>query len=635
MWIDLSCPAEVIGTELVPEENLVRLILMDLTDRGIDSCEATVRILDRGEEETGRAVHRARALKGRPHSVFSMTVPFELTEKAFRAEARLDKVWFDDNDVWRRNPSREIEYESNALEPGNDLNALKFVAGNTAVGFPSQQAELWICVCGRPNANSEAFCGRCQRQREMIFRQFQRGEVLRQVSQRERQLELQTRGAREETAQMQRLREEEYNRKQVVRKRRKALLAFLAAALALTAAVFWGAEPGLRLWSAEKALREDRLEDARATLDSLGQFPGAPGLRRETEIRIARRDGEAAAADESAFPEERMAETVSALREKGDGEDDSNLADRVELSMARALLKAGKADRAEDIAKRLPETTEGRDTLLRDCTFFRGEQALRENRYGDARTFFLSLENDPEAALKAEEALYEDGLARMEAGEYDAAIECFTELGDYQDSPGMISKSMYLKASVLESQGKMEEARQAYLAAGNWEDAEERAQSIRWNQAEGFLEAKDYASALPIYQEMDGYEDARDKWILCATEVARTAYRQREYLMAAGYLENLPEQTREAKQILTRALYLGAKAAADRGELEEAVSLMERVSTYGDAQKNIRNWRMEIAQQRMDEGKYEEAKAVLQPVADQYQAQKLLKEIEKMLAPEE
>ena len=65
MRINLKCPAEVLGMELPTEESpWVRLILMDLTDRGIASCEATVRLLDGEGRETARAVHRARAL---PH----------------------------------------------------------------------------------------------------------------------------------------------------------------------------------------------------------------------------------------------------------------------------------------------------------------------------------------------------------------------------------------------------------------------------------------------------------------------------------------------------------------------------------------------------------------------------------------
>ena len=147
MRIDLKCPAEMLGAELPTEESpFVLLTLMDLTDRGIVSCEATVKLLDRDGQVKVRTVHRARALEGRPHSTFSMAVPMEPAEGAEEAEVTLDKVWFEDNDIWRRNPSEETEYEPNALPPGNDLNALRYTAGPAAVGFPSQQAAVWVCV---------------------------------------------------------------------------------------------------------------------------------------------------------------------------------------------------------------------------------------------------------------------------------------------------------------------------------------------------------------------------------------------------------------------------------------------------------------------------------------------------------
>ena len=154
-----------------------------------------------------------------------------------------------------------------------------------------------------------------------------------------------------------------------------------------------------------------------------------------------------------------------------------------------------------------------------------------------------------------------------------------------------------------------------------------------WKEAESFLAAENYEAALPLYREMDGYEDARAKWIQCATELARVSYRQREYIQAAAWLEDLPEDTKDTLRIRTRAYYLGAKAAASRGELEEAISIMEKVPTYSDASRNIRSWRIELAGQKMDQGQYEEAREILQPVAENYNARRLLQEIEEKLTP--
>ncbi len=631
MRVDLNCPAEIAAVEIRREEDCVRLILMDLADRPIDSCEATVRIRNREGEEIAREVHRARALRGRPHIAFSMTVPMEIPEGAESAEATLDKVWFEDRDVWRRSPAAEKEYESNRLEPGNELNALRYVAGEGAVGFPSQQADLWVCVCGRPNGNGETVCARCRRQREMIFRQYSRGAVLSRVSQRERQLDLETRGAREETARLQRLREEEYNRKREIRRKWRRGLLTAAALLALAAGIYWGGLPAWRLYTADKAMQEDRLEEARETLTALGGFPGAEERLAETERRILRRDGGLAAENPEAFPGEEAARLAAALRETGE-EADGALADRVDLARAGAMLKAGEAEAAEALASGLPEGLSGREQLILDCRYARGEAALAANEHARAQEIFEALGDYPGAAEKAKEARYEGALADLEEGKYDEAAAAFASLGDYQDSRELIPRCHYLKGMTLEEAGEAEAARLAYLEAGEHEDAPARAAAIRWSQAEAALAAEDYEAALPLYREMDGYEDARDKWIQCATELARKAYKEREYTAAAAWLEDLPEDTRTTRQIRTRAYYLGAKAAANRGETEKAIEMMEKVSDYGDARKNIRNWRIALAKEKADAGQYAEALEILAPVAENYQAGQLIKEIEKKAA---
>ncbi|MBQ3704884.1 MAG: hypothetical protein II888_00355 [Clostridia bacterium] len=635
MRIDLRCPAEIFGAEILREEAGIRLTLMNLSDRDVDSCEATVRVLDREGKETARTVHRSRALKGRPHSVFSMEVPLEIPEESVRAEAQLDKVWFEDHDVWRKNPSAETEYEPNQLPPGNELNALRYVAGHGAVGFPSQQAGLWVCVCGRPNGNGDMICARCRRQREMIFQQYNPAAVMRQISQRERQLDLETRGAREESASLQRAREEEYHRKGARAKRRLQLGIALAAALALTAAFHFAGEPALRLWSGDRALQEDRLEDARAVLTGLGSFPGAERRLAEADLRIARRDGALAAAGEGSLSREQMAAVSSRLRQADAVSEDRALADRVDLALSRSLLEAGDLDGAEKVLAALPEDLEGRAEALAGCTYARGEAAMDARDYEAARAYFLSLDNYRDAPERAKEALYHLGLVLMEAGEYEQAMDAFAGLPGYQDADSLIPQCWYLKGLVLEAAGESEEARLAYLEAGSYEDAASRALEIRWAQAEALYAAEDYEAALPLYREMDGYQDARAKWIECAEILAGIAHRQREYTMAISWLEDLPEETRTVQQIRTRAYYLGARAAANRGELAEAIEMMEHVPTYGDASSSIRKWRIALAEQKMDEGLYEEARELLTPVSENYQAAQLLKQVEKALAERE
>ncbi len=629
MRIDLNCPAEILNVDLPKkEEPWVTLVLMDGTDRGINSCEATIRILDSAGEELSRTVHRARALGGRPHSTFTMTVPMERPEGAALAEARLDKVWFEDNDVWRRNAAAEVEYESNVLPAGNDLNALKYVAGPAAVGFPSQQAALWVCVCGRANGNRDFVCRRCGRRKETIFQQYNRNAVLQKVNQRERQLDLRTRGVREEAAAMQRIREAAYNERQNRKGYRRRLAALAAAALLLTAGCGMFGVQGLRLWSANRAAEDGRLEQAEEILTDLGTFPGAEARLAKTRLTMARRDGTAAADGAGEFEEERLKEISALLRSAGTEETDAPLADRVDLKRAESLLAAGNTAEAEALTLSLPEKTAGRADLLDACAYARGRAAMAGRDYAAARAVFLSLGNYREAETLAKDCLYEPALAMIEDGDYEGAIANLEQIAGYQDSGELILKSLYLKGMTLEGTGNTEEARQAYLAAGDYEDAADRAKRLRRAQADAEMAVQNYAAAMAIFQELDGQGDARDQWIYCATELARAAYKLKDYDRAAELLTGLPEDTKETENIRTRALFLGAKAAAEQGDLEKAVNMMERVAGYGDSRKQIRTWRLALAEEAMGREAWEDARGWLEPLSDTYTAQRMLKQID-------
>ena len=75
-YIDLSCPAEIFRTAMPTEEvPAATVTLFNLSDRVIVSAEVLLRLLDEDGGETERLAYRGRALNGRPHSTFLMTVP--------------------------------------------------------------------------------------------------------------------------------------------------------------------------------------------------------------------------------------------------------------------------------------------------------------------------------------------------------------------------------------------------------------------------------------------------------------------------------------------------------------------------------------------------------------------------------
>ena len=63
--------------------------------------------------------------------------------------------------------------------------------------------------------------------------------------------------------------------------------------------------------------------------------------------------------------------------------------------------------------------------------------------------------------------------------------------------------------------------------------------------------------------------------------------------------------------------------------------MMEKVAGYGDSERNLRTWRMDLARQWMEEERYEDAREILQPAAENYNVRKLLEEIEERLTKPE
>ena len=245
-YIDLSCPVEIFRAVLPTEETpAASLTLFNLSDRVISSVEVLLRLLDKDKEETERLTFRGRALNGRPHSTFLMTVPCAPSEELHSLEATVEKVWYADNETWRRDQANTVPYTPNALPVSPALTNLKFAAGETAVGYPSMQDGLWVCVCGRPNPGEDTFCARCGRDREMIFSRFSPETVEAQISMKERQLDLNSRNMREDTIRLQRIREAEYMEKKSRRRTRFLLLAAGAVSLALTAGVLFYGSPWL------------------------------------------------------------------------------------------------------------------------------------------------------------------------------------------------------------------------------------------------------------------------------------------------------------------------------------------------------------------------------------------------------
>jgi len=568
MYIDLTCPAEVFRTVLPTEEiPAAALTLFNLSDRVITSAEVMLRLLDKRGMETEKLSYRGRALNGRPHSTFMMTVPCAAAGVC-AAEVSIEKVWFQDKDVWRRNPANAIEYTPNVLPVSRALTNLQYVAGDTAVGFPAVQDGLWICVCGRPNPEEETICVRCGRHRDTVFARCSPEAVEAAVSMREKQLDLNSRSMREDTIRLQRIREEEYRAKQTRRKRRAWIVVCLALAVGLCAGIRFAGVPGLQLLAGRRALDSGDPEGAKQVFGKLGSFGGADQMIPECDWAIAR-----AKADAAATPEE-MAEASAMLRAIEDKAEAVWKADETDLARARLLLARGERTAAEEALALVPEGTGDRDSLMREIRMAEAKEKLESGEYEAARVIFLELSDLPGTADLAAECLYRPAGQCMADEDWDGAIGYLSKIPDYRDSRSLTLQCHYRKAAALEETGDLEGAAAEYLMAGGWGDAAERTANITLKQADALFEAGDLRGAHALYAALPDNPECAEKDKICRLSLARDAVNSMEFTLALELLEGIADSEEDAGALRAEASYQKAKTAVKQEEWETAVSLL-------------------------------------------------------------
>lgn len=568
MFIDLTCPVEIFRTALPTEEvPAAALTLFNLSGRIISSVEVSLRMKDADGRETDQLSYRGRALNGRPHSTFLMSVPCTVKNVA-GIDAAIEKVWFSDNEVWRRDPARAVEYTPNNLPLSPALTRLQYTAGETAVGYPARQDNLWICVCGRPNPADDAFCTRCGRQQDEVFASFSPEAVDAGISLREKQLDLNSRNMREDTIRLQRIREEEYYQRRQRHRRRLRIAISYAVFLLLSAGFMFFCVPELRLLAGQKALTDGNHDKASAVFASLGNFGNADALFRESEWQKA-----LARAADTDSPES-MAEASALLRAVPDRPEAIEKANETDLLRSRLLLAQGDREGAAAALVSVPADTPGLEGLLQEIRLAEGRELLKNEQYEEAREIFQELKDLPEAKELASQCVYLPALAMMEREDWDGAIDAFGRIPDYLDSRDLALRCHYHKAEAMENEGDWEGAAYEYLMAGETEDAKERMTSLTLLLAEQQLSQGNLKQAHTLYASLPDSEEAVKKDISCRLILAKNALDDREYTLALEYLEGIPDDEQNAGTLRAAASWEKAQSAALSGDWNTVYDLL-------------------------------------------------------------
>ena len=611
MRIDLTCPVEAWKSTLPTQENpACEVTLFNLSSLQVVSVEVTLLLSSLDGEETAKVIHRGRGLNGAPGKTFVMNVPVEGHISPERYEITVEKVWFDNSSVWRREKENTITYKPNNLRRSAQLTTLRAIAGDMASGYPEQQEGLWLCVCGRPNLDDAQLCARCHREKAEVFRRFSREAIDAVVAAREAELADHGRDTLRQTSR--RFADE---KDFVRRKGRYGWIGKMAAALVLIAALAWAGVtwgvPYVKYERAMSAYENGEYAGAAEQFAALGDYREAVAM--VSHCRMKQAEWLAGTAEDPATEEE-----LRQARELYAGLNDEMNVARCDWLLAEIMFSEGRYDEAEAIYRRFGSFTlaAGYDAQisidlvedrLTEIAYIRACDMLENGDWEEARKAFAELDGYKESASKYFDTWYLPAVNAMNAGDMEMALSLFAQIPGHRDADTLVKKIHYDEGVALRAEGKINEAAEAFHLARGYEDAEDQANECFYGPASVAFEIMEYEQAAGLFSKIRGYRDADEKWRISVIEAAKIAMKQINYPKALSWLEQLPADDEEAAALIRDCTYYPAVNAYVRGDYEEAIALFETIPGHRDSDEQLVKCRYDWAGALYEAGQYDKA----------------------------
>lgn len=599
MKMDLTCPVELwqyaMPTETASE---CTFVMNNLSQKVVVSVQATLSCYDANDELLFRQTERVQGLKTAPGERFSMVVLPSQWDGVEGLDLMIEKVWFDDATVWRKGNAPLTHFQPNALPTGRALDELRFVAGKDAAGYPQVQEEVWLCVCGRPNALDSDRCCRCERRRDAVFASFSRENVAHVIAAHEQKLAQAARKAREDNNLLQ----ENQEKQRAAKRRRRKQAARWATTLAVLAAVAAAAVvwliPTLRYHTAADLLADGHYDQASAAFSAMGDY-------RDAMTQVLECDYQKARSLHKAGGEENLLQAEALFLQLEDYADSAEQAMQAAYDLGLFALEDENYDLAAEKFQQL-ESYKDSAEQLNLAIYRQADVMLAAESYEAARVLFEKLGDYENSAEKSLECSYQLAMKVFEEGLYDQAIELFAPLAGYADVDERVKQCWYELAQKDESDGQMEQAGERYLLAGDYGDAADRASLCLYGLAVQKMEEGAFEAALRLFLRIPDYEDSVDQAQLCMLKQAEGLMAEGEYANASALLETISTYE-NARELLDECLFHMAEEALDAGEPEQAERYLDNIVEYKGTEVQLRKVRYQIAEAAFEKGEYQKA----------------------------
>ena len=609
MRIDLTSPVELWHCRIPsPDDPVLTMQIFNLSDKDVRSLQVCVHCYDAEGEQYARHVERLQGIDGPGRHVFEASLEVEEAEDAQDLEVIIEKVWFDDNTVWRKGLAEPLEYRPSPLLSGPQLQVMQEMAGPDAASYPSDQGAVWVCVCGRANSAREDTCRRCRRDRHAIFTKLNEAAIESVLFQRQSAIEDEQRRQREEQRRQNAVREARQRR---LRRRRRIILSTLLSILlviGLFYAVYFHGIPYYRYYQANRTLENGQFDSAKEQFLALADYSNSADLALECDYRAAMN-----ALNGGTYTSLRAAQNgFDAL---GDYKDSATRAQEARYIYAEKLLASGNWADAIAIYETVPNYSNAR-MRRSQAEYEWALDLMSKKEYAEARDKFMSLGSFQNSESNAKECLYQPAIEALNnGGDPQTAIEAFTELGDYRDSPIQLQRAYYAAGDAAFNESDYETAAEYFLSAGDYSDAYRRAAACLYTPAVTAMNEGDYQRAAGMLEKISGYLDSRALLMQCYYYIGASLMAEGEYARAVEYFDKAPDllAAQEAKK---ECVYRPALQMLEDGDQEGALALLQTISDYGNASGYINQILYDRAMTQMDQGEYESAVALLRQVGE-------------------
>ena len=276
---------------------------------------------------------------------------------------------------------------------------------------------------------------------------------------------------------------------------------------------------------------------------------------------------------------------------------------------ANALMSNGQyADASNVINERLSGYKDSAE-LLNECSYqlaLKTEAGGAQNAQAAYDAFkALGAYKDSAERVAAYETKYNDAISKEQAGEFDAAIALFTELGTFSNSSEWITETQnakaYAAAASLMASEKYEEAIGAFKALNGYSDSATKISECKYAAATSLMASEKYEEAIEAFKALNGYSDSTTKIDECNVAILEREYQKALKLMtnekyedsikAFKALNGYSDSTVKIGECNTAILereYQKALELLTEEKYEEAIAAFKALNGYGDSATQIK-----------------------------------------------